>query len=251
MAAGTDPAGYLQTAGGGGMTFGVGEALSIAQFGFGIGQQIFGNQVQEQQAYNQAYQTAYNNSINQFRVQQANQAAADAYSAKLDYTQQQIENNFYAASSAWASEQMRLNDIYSRAAYKSQALQKMLAESMGAAAAREVYGKSAQRGAAVQVLGAYGRSRAQLVDQLISENAATAWRMEQVEQQFKGRNKLAIAQTAVQPTAATFSPTPMMPTSGPGIGQMLGGVLGAGLEAFSTGWQLTPSGGDFFGIERT
>ena len=231
------------------MTFGVGEALSIAQFGFGIGQQIFGNSAQQQQAYNQAYQTTYNNRINQFQVEQQNQATRDAFNAKLDYTKQQIENNFYAASSAWSAEQMRLNDIYDKAAYKSQALQKMLAESMGTSAAREVYGKSAQRGAAVATLGAYGRTRAQLVDQLIGENQASAWRNKQVEQQMKAQNKLAIAQTAVLPMAATFSPTPIMPASN-GIGQMVGGILGAGLDAFSTGWSMTPTGGDFFGIEK-
>jgi hypothetical protein len=252
MAAGTDPASYLQPAGGGGggMTFGVGEALSIAQLGFSVGQQIFGNKVQEQQAYNQAYNTTYNNAINQFRAEKANEYKVKAFEAKIDFTKQQIENNYLAAHASWTSEQMRLNEIYDQAAYKSQAMQKMLTRAMGSAAAREVYGKTARRGAMVSTLGAYGRSRAQLVDQLMSQNVATQMRMERTEQQFKAQNKLAIAQTSVMPQAAFFSPTPLIASSGPGIGQTLGGILGAGLDAFQTGWSMTPSGGDFFGIEK-
>ena len=37
---------------GSGFSFGVGEALSLAQFGFGIGQMILGDKVREQQVYN-------------------------------------------------------------------------------------------------------------------------------------------------------------------------------------------------------
>ena len=249
----TDTASYLSkpASGGGGMTFGVGEALSLAQFGFSIGQQILGDRAREQQVYNDAYNTAYNNQINQFRAQERNRRTAEIFNAKLDYTKQQIENNYLAAQASWTSEQMRLNDIYDRAAYKSQSMRKLLVEAMGSQAAREVYGKSARRGAMVSTLGAYGRSRAQLVDQLMSENEATQLRMKRTEQQFKAQNKLAIAQTAVLPMAQFFSPTPQMQAMGPGIGQTIGGVLGAGLQAFSTGYGMTPEGGDFFGIQRS
>jgi len=233
-----------------GMTFGVGEALSLANFGFQIGQQIFGNQVEEQKAYNQAYKTTYNNIIGEFRAQKANEYKIKAFEAKLDYTKQQIENNYLAAEAAWTSEQVRLNEIYGRAAYKSQNMEKLLKASLGSYAAKEVYGKSARRGALLDTLGNYGRSRAQLADQLMSENEATRMRMKQTRQQMQAQNKLAIAQTSVLPVAEMFTPTPLMTAGGSGIGQALGGVLGAGLESFKTGWSMTPTGGDFFGIEK-
>ena len=234
----------------GGMTFGVGEALSLASFGFEIGQQIFGNQVEEQKAYNDAYNTTYSNIIGRFRTEKANEYKVKAYEAKLDYTKQQIENNFVAAQAAWTSEQVRLNEIYDRAAYKSQNMEKLLKASLGAYAAREVYGKSARRGALLSTLGNYGRSRAQLADQLMSENEATQLRMKRTQQQMQAQNKLAIAQTSVLPVMEMFTPTPLMTPSSSGIGQALGGVLGAGLESFKTGWSMTPTGGDFFGIEK-
>ena len=233
-----------------GMTFGVGEALSIAQLGFSIGKQILGDKVAEQKAYNEAYSTTFNNAMGQFRAQKANEYRIKAFEAKLDFNRQQIENNYLAAQSAWTSEQVRLNELYGRAAFKSQAMRKMLLTSMGSSAAREVYGKSARRGALLSTLGNYGRSRAQLTEQLMSENRATQMRMKRVEQQKRAQDKLTIAQTSVMPQFDYFSPTPMMQSRGPGIGQTLGGILGAGLDAFQTGWSMTPTGGDFFGIEK-
>ncbi len=233
-----------------GFTFGVGEALSIAQLGFGITQSLMGDRVREQQIYNQSYQTEFNNQINQFRTEQINQQRIEAFNAKLDFTKQQIENNFLAAESAWTAEQMRLNEIYGRAAFKSQSMQKMLEQAVGSAAAREVYGKSARRGALVSTLGAYGRSRAQLAEQLMSESTAAQMRMQQVEKQKRARDKLTIAQTSVLPVAAAFSPTPMPSITGGGFGQALTTGLGIGLQAFQTGYGMTPEGGDFFGIQR-
>jgi len=233
-----------------GMTFGVGEALSIAQLGFSVGKMILGDKAAEQKAYNSAYNTAFNNAMGQYRAQKANEYKVKAYQAKLDFNKQQLTNNYLAAQSAWTSEQVRLNEVYGRAAFKSMAMRKMLLESMGSSAAREVYGKSARRGALLSTLGNYGRSRAQLTEQLMSENRATQMRMGKVEQQKRAQDALTISGTSVTPQAEIFSPTPMMQTAGGGVGQMLGGILGAGIDAFQTGWSMTPSGGDFFGIKN-
>jgi hypothetical protein len=208
--------------------------LGGAEFLLGVGQMFMGDKAQEQHAYNEAYKTSYQNSINQFRVEQQNKATAAAYGAKLDYVKQQVENNFLAAQSSWTAEQMRLNEVYDAAAYRSQSMQKMLAEAMGTSAAREVYGKSARRGALVSTLGAYGRTRAQQVDQLISEQTAAQMRMKDTERQMKAQNKLAIAQTSVLPMAATFSPTPLPGISGGGFGQAAMQLAQIGLGASKT-----------------
>jgi len=232
------------------MLIGVGEALGIAQFGMSLGKMALGDKAAEQKIYNSTYQTAYQNAINQFRVEQQNKQAAKEYEAKLGFVKNQIENNFMAAQASWTSEQMRLNTVYEQAAYKSESIRKMLTQSMGAAAAREVYGKSARRGALITNLGAAGRTRAQLVEQLMDENVATQMRMEQTTKQFKAQNKLAISQTEVLPIAATFSPAPLPGISAPSFAQQALGVAEAGLGAFQTGFGATPTGGTFFGIKK-
>lgn len=222
----------------------VGLALAGGQLAFGIANMFQQDQLATQQAYNQAY----SNAINQARVEEQNRQIKAAYEAKLDFTKQQIENNVAAADASWVAEQMRLNEVYDTAAYKSQAMQKLLKEALGTAAAREVYGKSARRGALVSTLGAYGRSRAQLVDSLMSETTAAQMRMEQVERQALAQNQLAIAGVAVAPTLATFTPTPM--PAAPGFGETAMQVAGLGMQAFQTGYDITPSGGSFLGIPK-
>ena len=239
--------------GGGGASAGllanpVGAVLGIAQLGMGIANMIQQGKVATRQAYNTAYNTAYNNAIQQYRVEQQNKQIEAQYAAKLDYTKQQIENNFLAAQASWTAEQIRLNEVYDRAAYKSQAMRQMLLKAMGTSAAREVYGKTARRGALVGTLGAYGRSRAQFADQLMSENAATQFRMQKTQQQMQAQNKLTIAQTAVLPGGATFSPTPIAAPAGGGIAQAATQVLGIGMSAFETGLSVTPKGMKFLGV---
>ena len=226
----------------------VGLALAGGQLAFGIANMIQQDKAATKQAYNQAYSTAFNNAMQQYRVEKQNEQTVKAFNAKLDYTKLQIENNYLAAQASWTSEQMRLNDIYDRAAYKSQAMRQMLLKAMGTSAAREVYGKTARRGALVGTLGAYGRSRAQLADQLMSENVATQMRMQRTQQQMQAQNKLTIAQTAVLPTAATFAPTPIAAASGGGFGQAATQALGIGMNAFATGLSVTPKGMNFLGV---
>ena len=228
----------------------VGLALAGGQLAFGIANMIQQDKVATQQAYNQAYNTTYNNIIGQWRTEQANKQIANAFSAKVEYVKNQIENNFIAAQASWTAEQMRTNDVYGRAAYQSQALQKMLTEAMGTAAAREVYGKSAKRGALVATLGAYGRTRAQQVDQLMSETTQAQMRMQQTQQQMQAANKMAIAQLAVLPQSQFFTPQGL-PSVGGGSGLNTALQIGQlGMQAFQTGWQATPVKGSFLGIPK-
>jgi hypothetical protein len=84
----------------------------------------------------------------------------------------------------------------------------------------------------------------------MSENEATKLRMKRTEQAFKARNKLTIAQTQILPMAEFFTPQPQSLAMGRGIGQTIGGILGAGISAAQTGYEATPGGGKFFGIEK-
>jgi len=229
----------------------VGLALAGGQLAMGVANMIQQDKVATQQAYNSAYQTAYQNSMNQYRVEQQNKQLTKSFEAKVDFVQNQIENNFLAAQSSWTAEQMRLNDIYSKAAFQSQGMLKQLVQAKGAAGAREVYGKSARRGALLGTLGAYGRTRAQQAMQLMSETDAAAMKMQRTEQQLKAQNKLAIAQVSVLPQMAMHFDTPIAAGGGGGgFGQAAMQVAGLGMQAFQTGWGVTPSGGSFLGIQK-
>ena len=211
----------------------IGLALGVGQLGLGIAQMIQAGKAREQQVYNQTYQNTLTQKLNEYARQQKNEQIASAFGAKLDFVKGQIENNFLAAQASWTSEQMRLNEIYGRAAFRSQAMQRQLAQAVGSAAAREVYGKSARRGALVSTLGAYGRTRAQLVEQLLSEKTATAMRMERTEQQKRSRDKLAIAQVANLPMPFTaIAQSPSVAAGGRGLG-IAANIMGIGQQAFS------------------
>jgi len=211
----------------------LGLALAGGQLALGVANMVQAGRAREQQVYNTTYQNTLNQKLREFATQQKNAQITRAFGSKLDYVTNQIENNYLAAQASWTSEQMRLNDIYAQAAYRSQGMQRRLTEALGASAAREVYGKSARRGALVSTLGAYGRTRAQLVDQLMSENIATRMRMERTEQQKRARDKLAIAQVSELPMFySTFSEPPAMPAGGRGLG-LASDVLGIGMQAFS------------------
>ena len=155
----------------------LGLALAGGQLALGVANMVQAGRAREQQVYNTTYQNTLNQKLREFATQQKNAQITRAFGSKLDYVTNQIENNYLAAQASWTSEQMRLNDIYAQAAYRSQGMQRRLTEALGASAAREVYGKSARRGALVATLGAYGRTRAQLVEQLLSEKTATKMRM--------------------------------------------------------------------------
>ena len=227
----------------------VGLALAGGQLAFGIANMIQQDKVATQQAYNQAYSTTYNNIIGQWRADQANQQTVKAFGAKVDYVKNQIENNFLGAEASWVAEQMRLNEVYDRAAYQSQALQKMLTQAMGSAAAKEVYGKSAKRGALISTLGAYGRTKAQQVDQLMSETTQAQMRMKRTEQQMQSANKMALAQVSVLPQAQFFTPQGLPGVGGGGINTALQ-IGQLGMQAFQAGWGATPTGGSFLGISK-
>ena len=190
---------------------GVGTALGIAQLGMGVASMFMGDKAAEQQAYNSAYASA----MDQVRMNIRNQQAQKMQEHKIEMTKQQMENNEVAAYAAWSAEQIRLNEVYDRAAFTSETLRKQMIQTAGKSAAREVYGKSAQRGAMIDVLAAYGRSRAQLSKQLTSERGASDRAMEAIERQLTTAQQQAFAGIAVAP-AMGFAPE--MPTQQYGLG---------------------------------
>jgi hypothetical protein len=228
----------------------VGLALAGGQLALGIGQMVAQDKASTQQAYNQAYQTTYQNIMQNRMIEMRNERRREMYQAKLNMVRDQISNNAEAAQASYAAEQYRLNDIYDQAAFKQQEMLKRLVEAQGTTAVREVYGKSARRGAAVETLGAYGRTQAQLAAQLVSEQGQSDRNLSNIERQVRSANQQALASVAVLPEMETAVPMSSFGSFAPtGLNTALQ-IGGLAMGAFQTGWGLTPKGSSFLGISK-
>lgn len=229
----------------------VGLALAGGQLAFGIGQMLLGNKAQEEQAYNTAYQTSYQNVLQNRMVEMRNERRREMYKIKLDMVLDQISNNAEAAQASYVAEQYRLNDLYDQSAFKQQEMLQRLAEAQGTFAAREVYGKTAKRGAAAATLGAYGRTQASLAAQLMSEQGQSERNLSAIERQVRAANQQAMASVAVLPEMEMPAPMPSFGSSAPGGLNTALQIGSLGLGAFATGWSATPEGGSFLGISKS
>lgn len=228
----------------------VGLALGGAQLAMGIGQMIAQDKAATQQAYASAYQSTFQNVMQNRMAEMRNERRKEMFQARLDMVREQISNNAEAAQASYIAEQYRLDDIYDQSAFKQSEMLKRLTEAMGTTAAREVYGKSAQRGAAVSVMGAYGRTQAQLAAQLISEQGQSERNLSNIERQVMAANRQAMASVAVLPEMETATPMPSFQDFAPsGLSSALQ-IGSVAMGAFKTGWDVTPRGGSFLGIEK-
>ena len=228
----------------------VGLALGGAQLALSIGSMFAKDKAATQQAYSSAYQTSYQNFMQNHMIRMRNERRKEMYQAKLDMVRDQIANNAEGAQVAYVAEQYRLNEIYDQSAFKQSDMMKQLAQAMGTSAAREVYGRSAQRGAAVSVMGAYGRTQAQLAAQLMSEQGQSERNLSNIERQVMAANRQAMASVSVLPEMETTVAMPSFQNfaqSGLSTALQIGS---AGMSAFKAGWDVTPKGGSFLGIQK-
>ena len=142
----------------------VSAALGVAQLGMGIAG-AFGEQ---QKHLDQVRQGTFSNMLSRRKTQMMNEYRQRAYGRQVDFAKMQQEFNADAASRAYVSEQIRFNEQMAEFAFNNVNFQKNLTEQMGKTAAGERYGKSAQRIAAVESLGQYGRNQAILAKSLAS-----------------------------------------------------------------------------------
>lgn len=227
----------------------IGYALAAGQMAFGLADMFQRDKIADQQYINSVYDTTFQNQVNELRTEAANKAIADEFQSRLDFVKKQVENNFLGAEASWTAEQMRLNEINDRYAYQSVAMKKMLDQAVGSAAAREVYGKSARRGALISTLGNYGRTKRQAVEELLSQQNEAQRNMKETERKFKAAQDQALAQVSVLPTFQSFTPMaqPTAPSTSGWQRALQIGQLGMG--AFQTGLAATPKEFDFFGIK--
>ena len=153
--------------------------LGVAQLGMGIAG-AFGEQ---QQHIDQVRQATFANTLSRRKTEMMNAYRQRAYGRQVDFAKGQQEFNADAANRAYVSEQIRFNEQMAEFAFNNVNFQKNLTEEIGKSAAGERYGKSAQRMAAVETLGQYGRNQAILAKSLASASRQTEANLENISRQ--------------------------------------------------------------------
>jgi len=223
------------------MAFGVGETLALASFGI----DLIGKAAGGGKASQQAYQEAYGMEMDRLQMEARNRQRDAMFKARLEMVDRQIDNNWEAAYDAWNSEQIRLNEVYEKAAFTSQEMLQKLVTAQGVQAAGERYGVSARRAGLVATLGAYGRSRSQLAKQLTSERLATERSMKVSARSLMAANDRAMASIAA-PDMEFAAANRYTDFSEPALSSALK-IAQSGVSAFKAGYEMTPAGDKYFG----
>ena len=164
---------------------------------------------------------------------------------------QQLDFNRQAAQIAFAAEQQRLDDIFTRSGFASNQQKVMLMQAMGAnqAANEGNRGRSYERASMISTMGNYGRMQAEKLEQLASERGQYERNLDKIAQQWKGANLKALANASIPPAPMSMLPQPQsLPMPSSGANMLNASALAIG--ALGTGYNLTAPGSSFFGIEK-
>jgi hypothetical protein len=199
--------------------------LGAAQAGMGI---LGGLNQQNEAAGQAAYNTAFQNAM----TETANRRTEQNFGRQLGMVQEQFGYNRDAANRAYATEQIRLNELFAQAAFQQQGALQNLVETRGANNATERYGKSAARANLVGTLGQFGRNQAIQAESLASAQAQSARNLDQISRDSFSQNLNAWQQVAIAPTLQSAVPMPQAP-SGFNTALMIGNSLMSGLSTFA------------------
>jgi len=169
--------------------------------------------------------------------------------ARLDMVDQQLDNNWAAACKDWVNIQRNTNTTIEVAAFKQADMLKRVTEIAGAHAAREVYGRTAARGAAVSSFGQYGVSKAQLTKQKQAVVGKAVEQMKATNLSLKAANDRAMASIGPPPIMEMGFDMPYQDVSPTGLSTGLK-IANATLPYVEKGWSMTAPGGSFFGIRK-
>jgi hypothetical protein len=169
--------------------------------------------------------------------------------ARLDMVDQQLDNNWAAAWKDWVNIQRNTNTTLEVAAFKQADMLKRVTEIAGAHAAREVYGRTAARAAAVSSFGQYGVATAQLTKQKKAVVGKAVEDMKATNLSLKAANDRAMASIGPPPIMDMGFDMPYQDVSPTGLATGLK-IANATLPYVEKGWSMTAPGGSFFGITK-
>ena len=199
----------------------------------------------EKRAGEEARQRVFGNLARDMR----NDFKKQQFIARLDMVDQQLDNNWAAAWKDWVNIQRNTNTTLEVAAFKQADMLKRVTEIAGAHAAREVYGRSAARAAAVSSFGQYGVSKAQLTKQKKAVVGKAVEDMKATNLSLKAANDRAMASIGPPPIMEMGFDMPYQDVSPTGLSTGLK-IANATLPYVEKGWSMTAPGGSFFGIRK-
>jgi hypothetical protein len=169
--------------------------------------------------------------------------------ARLDSVDQQLDNNWAAAWKDWVNIQRNTNTTLEVAAFKQADMVKRVTEIAGAHAAREVYGRTAARAAAVSSYGQFGVATAQLTKQKQAVVGKAVEDMKATNLSLKAANDRAMASIGPPPIMEMGFDMPYQDVSPTGLATGLK-IASSTMPYVEKGWQMTAPGGSFFGIQK-
>ena len=143
-------------------------------------------------AAQQAASLEYSNTLNRRKTDIINKYRQRAYEKRVDRVRDQLQENFSAANASWQTEQARFIEQMLGFSFQQADMTKQLLQAEGYAAATETYGKSAERAAALETLGDYGRSNARFLQTVASAARQSERNMAQISGQAQQADMNAI-----------------------------------------------------------
>jgi hypothetical protein len=205
-------------------------ALGVAQLGMGVAG-AFGEQ---RQHLDQVYQSTFSNVLARQKTQMLNQYRERAFGRQVEFAKQQQEFNADAANRAYVTEQTRFNEQMAQFAFNQVNFAKDLVKQQGITAASESYGRSAQRLAAVETLGQFGRNQAILAKSLASAASQSQRNLEQIGREHYQADYQVYGSVMEAPLLEM--PEPMYrPSGGPNMALSIGNTLLNSTQTFFTG----------------
>ena len=223
---------------------GVGQVAAIAGIGLSVLDAVLPSE-DEVKAGEEARQRVFANYAREVR----NNFKREQFLARLETVDTQLDNNWAAAWKDWVNIQRNTNTTLEVAAFKQADMLRRVTEIAGAHAAREVYGRSAARGAAVSSFGRYGVATAQLTKQKKAVVGKAVEDMKATNLSLKAANDRAMASIGPPPIMEMGFDAPYQDVSPTGLATGLK-IANASMPYIEKGWEMTAPGGRFFGIKK-
>ena len=169
-------------------------------------------------------------------IEARNINASNRYNLQIKQYKDQLQLNQTAAQRAYQSEQMRLNEIFKDAAFKSQAREIQRQEALGKVLASGRSGKSASRMAALTNAAA-GRNQAIQAESLKSAVNAMNFRNQGTRQKLMAANNRAFGSVAIAPVMEQYAPAPVLRDQPSNLG-LIADLASAGASGLTAAYQF-------------
>lgn len=213
-------------------------ALGIASMASGIAGSVGQHQSASAQAA-AANSGAMRQYKYQLKVKERNyDRERERYKVNVANYQQAVADNQDAATRAYVSEQARLNNIFTTAAFQQQGQLVQLMQGSDKMAATGMRGRSANR-LDNDILSQFGRNQAIMAESLLTARTGFDRKVQGIRREQLSANNQAYNPVAVAPEYGINPPAPVM-QQGPSGLSLLAGIGSAAVDGYSTYQNLKP-----------